>query len=343
MSERTADDALLAPSEKVETWKRRLGALRLGQFALLPALVVVVIIGALSSDAFLTTDNIRNIFNQSAVLSIVVVAEALILIVGRFDLSLESTVGLAPMVAAWLMAPEAIGGSGFGLDPYLAMVVSLAIGALVGIFNGFMIVKLRLNAFIVTLAVLILLRGLTLGITNGKTLFGLPEPFLYLGSADWFGIPVAVIFSAVVYLVFGLFLRYHRVGRAIYAVGGNAEAARASGIRTDRVIWGTFIVGGILAAIAGIMLTGRLSAVTADQGQNLIFTVFAAAVIGGISLNGGRGSLLGALTGVLLLGVISDILTLSSISSFWIDASFGAIILIALVVTRLTTGEVQEE
>jgi simple sugar transport system permease protein len=201
---------------------------------------------------------------------------------------------------------------------------------------------MKLSAFIVTLSMLILLRGVTLGMTSGQTLFDLPEAMLYLGTAEWFGVPVSIWLAGVLYAVVIWFLRYHRTGRAIYAIGGNAEAARAAGIRVDRIVWGVFIVAGILAALAGLMLTGRIASVTSDQGQNLIFTVFAAAVIGGISLNGGRGSLLGALTGVLLLGVIQNILTLSGIASFWIDASFGAIILISLIFARVTSGEAQE-
>ena len=134
-------------------------------------------------------------------------------------------------------------------------------------------------------------------------------------------------------------MRYHSFGRAIYAVGGNPEAARAAGIRVERVIWIVYIVGCGLAAFAGLLLTGRLASVLSGQGQNMIFTVFAACVIGGISLNGGRGTMFGALTGVLLLGVIANILTLSRIQSYWIDAAFGAVILISLVVAHLTSGE----
>ena len=120
---------------------------------------------------------------------------------------------------------------------------------------------LRLNAFIVTLAMLILLRGVTLGLTNGKTLFDLPSEFLYLGSAKWFGVPVSIWIAGMLYLVVGLFLRYHRTGRAIYAIGGNAEAARAAGIRVERIIWSVYIMGGLLAALAGLMLTGRIASV----------------------------------------------------------------------------------
>jgi len=342
-------DATATGSEPAGTRRGR-GAVRvpralasLRELTLIPALALAVVIGTFTSDAFLTGRNIENILQQSSELAVVVIAEALILISGKFDLSLESVVGLAPMIGAYLILDEAAGGSGLALDPALAVGLVLLIGAAVGIANGFLVVRLKLNAFIVTLAMLILLRGLTLGVTNATTLSGLPPAFTWVGDAELVGIPVAIWIAGLLFLAFGAFLRYHAAGRAIYAVGGNAEAARAAGIRVERVTWAVFIVGGILAALAGLMLTGRIASVTASQGQNLIFTVFAAAVIGGISLNGGRGRMLGALTGVLLLGVISNILTLSQVEAFWIDATFGAIILLALVVARFTSGETSED
>jgi ribose/xylose/arabinose/galactoside ABC-type transport system permease subunit len=322
---------------------RRLAAFGLRELTLVPAIILAIVAGSLVSSAFLTTDNFLNILQQSSELSVLVIAESLILITGKFDLSLESVVGLAPMLGAWLILTDTTyGGSGLGLGVYPAICVVLALGALVGFVNGFLVVRLRLNAFIVTLAMLILLRGVTLGLTNGKTLFDLPPAFLYLGNAKWVGVPVSIWVAGFLYLFFGLFLRYHRTGRALYAIGGSAEAARAAGIRVERLTWGVFVVGGLLAAIAGLMLTGRIASVVASQGQNMIFYVFAAAVIGGISLNGGRGRLLGALTGVLLLGILQNVLTLSAIAAFWIDAAYGAIILVALILARVTGGAERE-
>ncbi len=190
-----------------------------------------------------------------------------------------------------------------------------ATGALVGALNGFLIVRLRLNAFIVTLAMLILLRGVTLGITNGKTLFDLPRRLPLSGLGQVAG-------RAGLDLDRGRPLpRWSACSCATTAPAARstrsaaiAEAARAAGIRVERITWGLYVVGGLLAALAGLMLTGRIASVVASQGQNMIFYVFAAAVIGGISLNGGRGRLLGALTGVLLLGILQNVLTLSQIA-----------------------------
>jgi simple sugar transport system permease protein len=307
--------------------------------ALVPALLVAAIVGTIANPHFLTTTNFLNILQQSGQLAVLVLAESLVIIAGRFDLSLESTFGLAPMIGGYLVVGTAENGSGFALNPALAIGAIFAVGAAIGAVNGLLIVKLRLNAFIVTLGMLILLRGITVGLVGGQTLYQLPRAFTYLGSSTQLGIPTNVWVAAVLYLVVGLGCRYHRTGRAIYAIGGSEEAARAAGIRTNKVLTGLYIFGGLMAALAGLMEVGRFGAVPSTLGQNEIFTVFAAAVIGGISLKGGRGSVLGALCGVLLLNMISNILVLAQVSQFWIDASYGAIILIALVVARLFGAE----
>ncbi|MCB8883567.1 ABC transporter permease [Acidisoma cellulosilytica] len=330
------DVAIAAPRGrgKSRAWVSRL---QLRELVLLPVIILAMIAGAIVNPSFLTADNLINILQQCSELSILVIAESLILMCGMFDLSLESIVGFCPMLAAWLIVADTTeGGSGFGLNGFVAIALVLVAGAVIGAFNGFLVVRLKLNAFIATLAMLILLRGTTIGMTNGRTLFDLPPEFLYLGSATWFGIPVSIWIAGFLYLIFGLLLRYHRLGRALYAIGGNPEAARIAGIPVERITWGVFALAGLLAALAGLMLTGRIASVVASQGQNLIFYVFAAAVIGGISLNGGQGRLLGALTGVILLGILQNVLTLSQIAAFWIDAAYGAIILLSLIVTRFT-------
>lgn len=319
--------------------RRRIWSRMTDELALLQLIVLAMIIGTITVPAFFTQINLVNILQQSSELSVLVLAEAIILIVGRFDLSLESIVGVAPMFAAWLVTDAALNGSGLMINPYLAVCIIFLVGIAVGVFNGLLIVRLGLNAFIATLAMLILLRGITIGMTNGRTLYDLPEPFLYLGNAHWLDIPASVWIAAGLYVIGGIILGYTRWGRALYAIGGNAEAARAAGIRVDRYVWTVFAIAGGLAALSGLLLTGRMASVLSGQGQNMIFTVFAACVIGRISLNGGKGSIFGALFGVILLGIISNILTLSNIETFWISATYGAIILLSLILTRLTSGK----
>lgn len=304
----------------------------LRELRLLPVIAITMVIGTVITPRFLTAGNlINNVLMVSAVLGMVVIAESIILISGYFDLSLESTVGLAPMVAAWLVMPSNLGGSGLELPPVLALTVMFLISGVIGIVNGFLIARMRLNAFIVTLAMLILLQGMLVGISGGKTLSGLPTALTFLGEFTFLAIPVQVWIVLAAFVLAGLFMRHHPTGRKIYAMGGNEDAARAAGVRTTRLTIGVFVAGSLIAGLAGLMLTGRIASVTASQGDGMIFTVFAAAVIGGISLKGGRGSLLGAATGVLLLGLIQNLLTLSRVPSYWVNAVYGAIILSALI------------
>lgn len=321
---------------------RRRPGLRLRDLALLPALVVLIVLGAVISPAFLTPANITTILTSSAALALVVIAESLVIITGKFDLSLESTFGIAPALGAMVVIPAAAYGFGTELPVAVGLVVVLLIGALIGFANGFMVVRLKLNAFIVTLAMLIILRGMLVGATSGRTLFDLPDAFFTLMTVTLLGLPLAVWLAAAAFLVAGVILRYHRLGRALYAIGGNAEAARAAGIRVERVTWGVYVLAGVLASVGGLVTVGYVGAISANQGSGMIFTVFAAAVIGGISLDGGKGSMFGALTGVLLLGVVQNLLTLAQVPSFWIQAIYGAIILGSLMVARITGGEAQD-
>ncbi|MFZ3572935.1 ABC transporter permease [Streptomyces sp. BH097] len=315
---------------------------RARELALVPALLLLLILGAVLNDSFLTEQNIISILGSSAALAMVVLAESLVLISGKFDLSLESVVGIAPAFGALLVLPVAQSGFGTEFPVAVSLLAVLVAGACIGAFNGVLVVKLKLNAFIVTLAMLIVLRGLLVGATKGKTLFGMPDAFFALATSTFLRIPMSVWFAAVAFGIAGLVLKYHRVGRALYAIGGNAEAARAAGIRVERVMLGVFVVAGVLASVGGIMQTGYVGAISANQGNNMIFTVFAAAVIGGISLDGGKGTMFGALTGVLLLGVVQNMLTLAQVPSFWIQAIYGGIILLALMVARVTTGRAQD-
>jgi simple sugar transport system permease protein len=315
---------------------------RLRELALLPALIVLIIIGTIVSPFFLSQGNITTILTSSAALALIVLAESLVIITGKFDLSLESIYGFAPAIGAMVVLPAAQFGFGFELPTFVGIIVVLLVGALIGFINGFMVVGLRLNAFIVTLAMLIILRGMLVGATSGRTLFDLPDAFYALMVVTLLGMPLAVWLAALAFLIAGIILRYHRLGRALYAIGGNPEAARAAGIRVERVMWGVFVIAGMLAALGGLAITGYVGAISANQGNGLIFTVFAAAVIGGISLDGGKGTMFGALTGVLLLGVVQNLLTLAQVPSFWIQAIYGAIILGSLMVARFASGQSQE-
>ena len=315
---------------------------RLRDFALIPAIVLIGVIGAFVSPVFLTQQNLINVLQQQSEISLVVLGEAMILIAGRLDLSLESTVGLAPGIAVWLVLPKVPGhGQGIEIPGGWSIPVALAVGALVGVINGLLIVRFQLNGFIVTLGMLITLRGLLNGISRGQTFFGLPKSMLYLGTTEWLGLPASVWVSLALFAVGVLVLGYTRFGRALYAIGGNSSAAKAAGIRVERVVWLTLIIGSVLSAFAGILLAGRLGSVAANSGNGWIFTVFAGAVIGGISMNGGKGTIFGAFTGILLLYLVQNVLTLAGVAAEWINFLNGAIILGALVISRIASGQAQ--
>jgi simple sugar transport system permease protein len=325
--------------------RRGLGGIRfarLRDLVLVPAILVIAIIGQLVSPVFLNRDNLINVLQTMSEIALLVLAQTLVLVAGKMDLSLESTFGLAPGVAAWLTVAAGAGHGLGALSGAWAVPIVLLVGVLVGVANAALIVRFRLNGFIVTLGMLIVLRGLLTGLSGGQTFFGLPPSMMYLGTAVWWGLPASVWLCLTLFAVGIVLLGYTRYGRALYAIGGNADAARAAGIRVERVLTITLIGASVLAALGGLLLSGRLASVAAAQGNGYIFTVFAAAVIGGVSLNGGKGTVFGAFTGILLLYLIQNVLTLASVPAQWIGALNGAIILIALVLSRITSGKAQD-
>ncbi|MFL6073891.1 MAG: ABC transporter permease [Mycobacteriales bacterium] len=318
------------------------GLARLRDFTLVPAIVAIMIVGYFVNPVFLHKDNLINVLQQQSEVSLIVLAEALVLIAGRMDLSLESTFGLAPGVAAWLTLPKGL-GHGLGLlSGFWAVPITLAVGMAIGLVNAMLIVRFKLNGFIVTLGMLITLRGLLDGISKGKTFFNLTGSQIYLGNASWVGLPAAVWLSLLLFAIAIVVLGYTRFGRSLYAIGGNPDAARAAGIRVERTLVITLVVASGLAAFGGMLQSGRLGSVSASQGNGEIFTVFAAAVIGGVSLNGGKGTIFGAFTGILLLYLVRNVLQLGSVPPEWLNALNGGIILLALIVSRITSGKAQE-
>jgi simple sugar transport system permease protein len=331
----------VAPSQSIEIPLEKhspfaiLGHLR--ELVLVPVIILLIIFGSFMHPAFMTWNNITsNIMGGTSVLAILVVAETLLIIAGKFDLSIQSTVALAPMLSAVLVVEQYKGGLGLQLNPILGIVILFGVGIVIGMFNGFLVAKLRLNAFIVTLAMLILLQGLTLGVSGGRTIANLPDAFNFIGLTKLLGIRLEVWIALVVIGGTAYVMRFTVVGRHIYAIGGNVDAARAAGVRVERVIFGLFVLASFLAALAGLVLTSRIASVSTGQGSDMIFSVFAASVIGGIDLNGGRGRVIGAATGVLLLGIIQNLLVLLEVPPFWVTAIYGAVILVSMMLGAIT-------
>jgi simple sugar transport system permease protein len=330
---------------RIRPGTRRFNVRQLRDFSLIPVILLLLLVGFIISPHFLTTDNMLAVLQQSTELSLLVLGEALVLIAGRMDLSLESTIGVAPVLAVWLVLPNHGGrfnGLGTGLPEWTAIPLCILIGALIGAINGLVILKVRINAFILTLGMLITLRGLQQGISGGNSIFELPESFTYLGRTSWLGVPASVWVCGLLFAVGIVALGWLRHGRSLYAIGGNSDAARAAGIRTDRVLLIVFIAASTLAAVSGILYVGHYGSISATQGSGWIFQVFAAAVIGGVSLNGGRGSLFGALTGVIALQLILNVMTFAHVPGVWYPLLNGIIILAALIISRFSSGEAQD-
>lgn len=305
--------------------------------AVWPVMLLMIVVGSFIQPRFLSIDNALNVIQQASVLAVLTLALLLVLICGKFDISLESTVGFAPMLAAHLIVPRPY-GFGTEIDPLLGVIVALVLGGIIGFINGYLVVRLGLNDFITTLAALILLRGLTLGVSSGRTVFSPPATFTFLGMARVWGIPLSSIIAGLLFIVVWIFLEYHRIGRNLYAIGNNPSASRAAGIPVERTIHSMYVVAGVMAGLAGLMLSGRIDSVVVSQGQGEIFNVFAALAIGAISLFGGKGTVFGAFTGVMFLSILANLLVLSQVPSFWVDASRGVIIIAALVLQRYTSG-----
>ncbi|MFE9045708.1 ABC transporter permease [Streptomyces sp. NPDC007818] len=335
---------LRTPAPTVQVSRHRFKLARYRDLSLVPVLLVLGLIGFAVSPAFLTSSNLLGVGQQATELSLLVLAEALILICARMDLSLESTIGVAPVVAVWLVLPDhGARFLGLGLFPaWAAIPLCLLVGALIGAVNGFLILKLRLNGFIVTLGALTLLRGLQVAISEGQSIVSLPSSFTYLGRSAWLGVPASIWICSGLFVTAGCVLAWLRHGRALYAIGGNAEAARTAGVQVDRITWTILIIGSVLAAFAGILYTGHYGSISADQGNGWIFQVFAATVIGGVSLNGGRGTLFGALTGVLTLQLVINVMTLAGVPPLWNQFLNGTIIIVALIISRFASGEKQD-
>ncbi len=315
---------------------------------ILDNLIWIILIGVfvffvIGTDKFLTPFNIVNILSAAAVLGIVVTGQTFTLITGNFDLSQESTVGLSALVGLWIIVPTAAPffGGGIGVSPYLSIVIILGMGVVIGFINGALITYGRMNNFIVTLAMLLILRGLMLYFTKGNSVNAInyegSDIFYWLGHATiavpWLGkLPVAVPAMLIVMLVAHIVLTYRKFGRDIYAVGGNKSAAIASGIDADRRVRQVYMISGFLAALGGLVLAGRVASVQVNLGDGYIFMVMAAAVIGGVSLQGGRGAMIGVLGGVLLLSTIERGLNLMRVEIFLQQVVQGLIILFAMFI-----------
>jgi ribose/xylose/arabinose/galactoside ABC-type transport system permease subunit len=300
-------------------------------------LLLVIVVFSLTTKNFFTTQNLVSILLETTILGILTIGQTVVLISGNFDLSAEGTVSLVTVLAAWLMLPYRSmavaqrGGIGWEVSPLIVIPTILAIGTLAGFINGIFVARLRMNNFIVTLSMQLILRGIAFVVSMGAVMSGTPSLFNWLGSGLIGPIPASVILTLILFFVFAAILHYTRFGRELYAVGANKYAALASGFKPHVSITWAYTISGFLAGLAGWILLGRVQASNPSLGLGMTLQTVAAAVIGGVALTGGSGTMLGALAGVLLVSVIADGMNLINMNPYWIDGVRGLIIFFALL------------
>ena len=297
------------------------------ELRLLIAILIGVTLLSYQSDAFLTARNMRSVLLGFSFVGIAALGQLFVIVTARIDLSSGSVMGLSGMVTALVMAA--------GHSMWLAMLAGVGTGAACGLFNGLFSIRFRITSFIVTLGTLQIARGITVGLTEGDTVTGFPDLFLFIGSGRLFGVPMPMIILAAIAIVIAGFLRYTSAGREIYAIGGNESAARLAGVPVSRLQYGVFIISGTLAGLAGVLLTARLGAAVSNAAVGYELTIIASVVIGGASLAGGKGSALGVVLGALLIALVNNALVLLTVPTYWQQTFIGAVIVAAALLDQL--------
>jgi ribose transport system permease protein len=291
--------------------------------SLLLGFILICAVFSVLSPYFLTGDNFMNIARTMPIVGIVAIGQTLVLLSGGVDLSVGSVAALAGVVTGLLWEK-----SGWPIG--LAVLAGLGAAGLVGAINGFLVARLKINAFISTLATFSIVRGLAFVLTNAQ-MNQLTHPnFLFLGRGQVLGIPFPFILLLILYAIFYVILRWTPFGRNIYAIGGNPMAARLAGIPAQRRLFAVFVISGLLAGLGGLTQSAQLAAGTPQLATGLEFTVIAAVVLGGTSLAGGKGSLIGTLLGVFILRTLDNGLILVNLSSYWQQVARGAVLILAV-------------
>ena len=296
----------------------------------LVGLLLLIVVVSILSPSFLSTRNILNILRQTSVNAIIAAGMTFVILTGGIDLSVGSVLALSGAFAASLLAS--------GQSIIVAVIAAIVVGAVVGFLNGFVIAKGKLQPFIATLATMTILRGITLVFTDGKPITlgsnALAMAFGKIGGGTILGVPSPVIITILVFITCYYILNYTKMGRYTYALGGNEEATKLSGLNTDRIkIW-VYTISGILSAVAGIIITSRLYSAQPTAGTGYELDAIAAVVLGGTKLTGGKGKISGTIIGALIIGVLSNALNILDVSSYYQMMVKGIVILIAVLLDR---------
>lgn len=311
----------------------------LAKFQSLIALVLMLLAMSLLSDNFLTTDNSLNILRQISVNLCLSIGMTLIILTAGIDLSVGAILALSGAVAAGLLKnglPIEALGVRLEFTVFGSIVAGLLVGAAAGLFNGIAVTRFKLPPFVATLGMFSIARGLTMLWTGGFPVTGLGATFGAIGTGVFLKVPVPVWITGVLVGLFVVLTRRTRFGRHIYAVGGNERAALLTGLPVDRIKVAVYTLGGLLAGAAGLIVTARLDSAQPNAGLGYELDSIAAVVIGGTSLSGGRGSVLGTVIGCLIIGVLNNGLFLLNVSPFWQQVVKGFVILAAVAIDRMS-------
>lgn len=300
----------------------------LQRFQSVSMLIALCIVLAIASPYFLTTDNLLNVLRQVSIVGIIAAGQTAVIITAGIDLSVGALLAMSAAIAAGLYRMQ-------GIPAEITIPIGLLAGAFLGLLNGLMVTKLKLAPFIVTLGMMGIARGLVFVYTQGVSRPALAPIFKFIGQGYVLGIPVPVIVMAIVFLLMHIYLSQTKAGRYTYAIGDNEETCRLSGVNIDRYKTYVYVISGLLAGVAGIILVGRLRAAPPIAGIGDELDSIAAAVIGGTSLMGGQGTMLGTLVGALIMGLLRNGLNLLGVSSFWQQTVIGVVIILAVYLDSL--------
>ncbi|HEX8141157.1 MAG TPA: ABC transporter permease [Pyrinomonadaceae bacterium] len=308
---------------------------RIAEYVIVVAIILESIVFAVIAPQFVSVPNLINVALSIAITGILAVGMTAVILTGGIDLSVGSVAALAGVVAAMIAS-----GSG-GSAMILGSMAALGIGLVVGLFNGVMVSQFRVPPFVTTLAMLTICRGLAFIVTGGRSIGNLPASFGFLGRERLFGMPVPVLLMLIVFAAGWFLLKHTTFGRYVYAVGGNAEAAYLAGVSIKGVTLLVYVLNGLLVGLAGLVLASRLGAGVPNAGLQYELDVIAAVVVGGTSLNGGRGSIVGTFWGAVFIGVLNNGLNLAGIDPYIQKIALGVVILLAVLADQINKPQGQ--
>jgi len=298
------------------------------------AFVILFIVFSFTNDNFLTFDNLMNIARATSIIGIVAIGTTILMISGNMDISMAATMAVSGVVTIGLIVHA-------NVHPVLAIICGLVAGMLAGFINSMFVIYVRIPSFIATLATLSIFRGLCFIYTKGYSVYGdqITDAYKFIGRGYVFKIPMPVIIMVVLYIIFIIVFKYTKVGLYTYAIGSNEKVSLLSGVNSKKIKIILFMIGGLMSAIGGIIMTSRLGSVQGSLADGMEFGIITAAVLGGVSLAGGKGVIGRTLLGALLIGILNNYMILVNLSSFYQMVTSGVVLLFALSLDRLKSKQ----